>query len=66
MLKLVMRGAFVVQLRKAAPGGTFEGLVEEVDTGKQARFRSQKELIAFLEERFALAQAEQPVKGKTE
>lgn len=30
-----------------------EGLVEEVDTGKQSHFRSEEELIAFLRERFA-------------
>ena len=43
-----MRGAFVVQLRKATPGSQLEGLVEEVDTGKQAKFLSEDELIGFL------------------
>jgi hypothetical protein len=49
-----MRGAFVVQLRNAGPNvpGRMEGLVEEVDSGKQSHFRSQEELIAFLQERF--------------
>jgi hypothetical protein len=48
-----MRGAFVVQLRKAAEGGQLEGSVEEVDSGEQAKFLSEKELIGFLRERFA-------------
>ena len=50
-----MIGAFVVQLRKTSQGmaGQMEGLVEEVDTGKQSRFRSEDELIRFLRERFA-------------
>ena len=50
-----MRGAFVVQVRKVTPD-QLEGVVEEVDTGKQARFRSENELIGFLRERFAQAQ----------
>ena len=48
-----MRGAFVVQLRKAIQAEQMEGSVEEVDTGKQLHFRSQEELIVFLRERFA-------------
>ena len=51
-----MRGAFVVQLRKATSGGEMEGLVEEVDTGKQARFHSESELIEFLRKHFAQTQ----------
>jgi hypothetical protein len=47
-----MRGGFVVQLRKIAPDSQLEGVVEEVDTGKQAKFRSDRELIEFLRERF--------------
>ena len=49
-----MRGAFVVQFRKASQGsaGQMEGWVEEVDTGKQCQFRSEDELIGFLRERF--------------
>jgi hypothetical protein len=49
----IMRGAFVVQLKKASQGVQIEGSVEEVDTGKQFRFHSQEELIAFFLERFA-------------
>jgi hypothetical protein len=47
-----MRGAFVVQLRKIAPDSQLEGVVEEVDTGKQAEFLSDRELIEFLRKRF--------------
>lgn len=50
-----MRGAFVVQLKKAAQGSQLEGLVEEVDTGKQAKFLSGDELIGFLRECSACA-----------
>ena len=47
---LVMKGAFVVQLWNVGRGmaGQMEGLVEEVDTGRQFRFRSEPELIEFL------------------
>ena len=48
-----MRGAFVIQISKASPGGRLEGSVEEVDTGKQARFLFEHNLIGFLRERFA-------------
>ena len=48
-----MRGAFVVQLRSVTQGRQLEGVVEEVDTGKQAKFLSANELIEFLQERFA-------------
>ena len=34
-------------------GGEFEGTVEEVDTGRQAKFLSENELILFLREHFA-------------
>jgi hypothetical protein len=48
-----MRGAFVVQLRKITEGSSqFEGLVEEVNTGIQAKFLSENELIEFLRDRF--------------
>jgi hypothetical protein len=47
-----MRGGFVVQLRKIAPDSQLEGVVEEVDTGKQAKFLSDRELIEFLRQRF--------------
>ena len=52
-----MRGAFVVQLRKVARGGKLEGMVEEVDTGKQAKFVCENELIVFLRERGAHSQS---------
>jgi hypothetical protein len=50
-----MRGAFVVQLRKAGHlvDGRLEGSVEEVDTGKRIDFRLPDELVAFLRERSA-------------
>jgi hypothetical protein len=54
-----MRGAFVVQLRKVVQGSHLEGSVEEVDTGKQAKFLSENELIGFLRERFAQRQRDQ-------
>jgi hypothetical protein len=60
-----MRGAFVVQLRKSAQGDAFEGVVEEVDTGKQARFLSDGELIDFLRERFAHALLAEDERKKT-
>ncbi len=55
ILKFIMRGAFVVQLRKASqdPAGLLEGSVEEVDTGKPYQFRSDEELLQFLRKRFA-------------
>lgn len=47
-----MRGAFVVQLGNSSQPAQnqFEGLVEEVDSGKQLRFRSTEELLRFLSE----------------
>jgi hypothetical protein len=48
-----MRGAFLVQLRKVNQGSQLEGVAEEVDTGKQAKFLSENELIEFLRERIA-------------
>ena len=48
-----MRGAFVVQLRKVTRGSELEGTVEEVDTGRQAKFLSENDLIAFLRGNFA-------------
>jgi hypothetical protein len=49
-----MRCAFVVRLGpKTKPSeARFEGWVEEVDTGKELRFRSREELLQFLGERF--------------
>ncbi len=51
-----MRGAFVVQIRKVTAGSRLEGLVEEVDTGQQAHFVSENELLEFLRKRVAHAQ----------
>jgi hypothetical protein len=51
-----MRGAFVVQLRKVTHGRQLQGVVEEVDTGTQAKFLSENELIEFLRQRFAQRQ----------
>jgi hypothetical protein len=48
-----MQDAFVVRLSKATDGSRLVGSVEEVDTGKQARFVTENELIEFLRERFA-------------
>ena len=47
-----MRGAFVVQLGNSSEPdqNQFEGWVEEVDSGKQLRFRSTEELLQFLSE----------------
>jgi len=56
-----MKCAFVVRLSpKTNPGARrFEGCVEEVDTGKELRFHSQDELLAFFGERFmAVSNAE--------
>jgi hypothetical protein len=52
-----MRAAFVVQLGpETKPGeGRFEGLVEEVDSGRELRFHSAEELMSFLGQRFDLA-----------
>jgi hypothetical protein len=54
-----MRGAFVVQLGpETKPSeGRFEGLVEEVDSGRELRFRSTEELMNFLGRRFDLVKA---------
>jgi len=52
-----MRGAFVVQLGpETKPSESrFEGLVEEVDSGRELRFRSAEELMNFMGRRFDLA-----------
>jgi hypothetical protein len=49
-----MRRAFVVQLgSETEPAqGKYEGWVEEVDSGKQLRFRSTDELLRFISECF--------------
>ena len=63
-----MRGAFVVQLRKASQSmaGHIEGSVEEVDTGKQSQFHSENELIGFLRDRFAATQSSSRKEGTNE
>lgn len=52
-----MRLAFVVRLEKSTrpAEGRFEGWVEEVDSCTARRFRSSKELLDFLGQRFDLA-----------
>jgi hypothetical protein len=52
-----MRGAFVVQLgpETKPTEGRFEGWAEEVDSGRELRFRSAEELMNFLGQRFDLA-----------
>ncbi len=55
-----MRHAFVLRLAKdtRAADSHFEGWVEEVDSGKEVRFRSTEELLRFLAQRF-IAQSQQ-------
>jgi hypothetical protein len=45
-----MKRAFVLRLTQEAQpvGGTFEGRVEEVDSGKSQRFASVEEFLSFL------------------
>jgi hypothetical protein len=52
-----MRLAFVIRLESdSRPAeGIFEGWVEEVDTCTERRFHSTQELLAFLGQRFDLA-----------
>jgi hypothetical protein len=54
-----MRGAFVVQLgpETRPTEGRFEGLVQEVDSCTELRFRSSEELLKFLGARFDLVLA---------
>lgn len=60
-----MRCAFVVRLgSKTNPSqDRFEGSVEEVDTGKELRFRSRDELLNFLGERFQAGLETEPDGG---
>ena len=60
-----MRGAFLVQIRKVTAGSRLEGLVEEVDTGQQAHFLSENDLIEFLRKRVTHAQ-ESELQGRNE
>jgi hypothetical protein len=57
-----MRGAFVVRLaRETNPfEDHFEGSVEEVDSGKELKFRSSAELVTFLGECFQAAIRDTP------
>ena len=54
-----MRCAFVVRLgSNSKPSeGSIEGCVEEVDSGRQLKFRSANELVAFLGNCFEEIQA---------
>jgi hypothetical protein len=54
---IMMRGAFVIRLTPESQHGPnwFTGWVEEVDSGKELRFRSAEELLQFLRERLELA-----------
>lgn len=63
-----MRGAFVVQLgRESQPAESqFEGWVEEVDSGRQLRFRSTEELLVFLGRRLEAASPPQGPQEKDE
>jgi hypothetical protein len=56
-----MRCAFVVKLgSKSKPSeGRYEGCVEEVDSGKELKFRSAEELLRFLGDCFEVIQASQ-------
>lgn len=51
-----MRLAFVLRLAKdTRPSEShFEGWIEEVDSGKEVRFRSTEELLRFLAQRFII------------
>jgi hypothetical protein len=53
-----MRGAFVLQLGPETEPvqRQFAGSIEEVDTGRELRFRSTEELLVFLSQCFELAQ----------
>ena len=56
----------MVQIRKPLQDGGLEGSVEEVDTGKQAKFLSENELIEFLQECLAQIRLRREVKGMNE
>ena len=43
----------MVRVSAVTKGNRLTGWVEEVDTGKQNRFASEGELVAFLRERFS-------------
>ena len=52
-----MQGAFVIRLGRGTNPSKehFEGSIEEVDTGKELKFRSSTELLRFLGECFLAA-----------
>jgi hypothetical protein len=56
-----MKQAFVLQLgaESDSPTHHFVGLIEEVDTGVELRFKSTDELLAFLAECFETARQRQ-------
>jgi hypothetical protein len=47
-----MKRTFVIRLRpEASPAkGQFEGHIEEVDTGREVRFRSLEDFLAFVQD----------------
>ncbi|HSQ20179.1 MAG TPA: hypothetical protein VLR92_07380 [Blastocatellia bacterium] len=53
-----MRQAFVLKLGTGTEGAKhhFEGTIEEVDTGRELRFKATEELLEFLAERFEKSQ----------
>lgn len=53
-----MRQAFVLKLGTETESARrhFEGTIEEVDTGRELRFKSTEELLEFLAERFEKSQ----------
>lgn len=57
-----MRWAFVLKLGSETQPlhRHFDGWIEEVDTGKERRFRSTEELLAFLAECFDSARPDDP------
>ncbi len=60
-----MRSAFVLRLGpETKPSeGVFAGWIEEVDTGRELRFRSTEELLAFLGLCYDIAQRRNPRRG---
>ena len=63
----VMRQAFVLQLGSKTESARrhFEGFIEEVDTGRELRFRSTDEMLEFLGKCFdqALSKGREPDAG---
>ena len=63
-----MRQAFVLQLGTDSDPSRrhFVGVIEEVDTGRELRFKSTDELLAFLAECFEREKSHQPEHGPYE